>query len=301
MTPDDPASSDPDDLDVEVFSSGSWPRRSPLATLWGSNVSFGDPKPDWAKAAAYLTRAMERHRSAADAYAKALLMDAEIDVLNSTTSALERSIEELGLARAMLSEEKRSDLAGRLGDWYGDDDEEPDWVAADDEPSTETAPPDSEIPVTVPLGIDLGDDRTAVRLRDARVFSRGVVVTADLLLRRPAGMTDGERRALEERFSEAVHDSDASWSPSSVDTEADTEADSEAGTDAQFLSGNVIAYRHAAIAWCEYWVETRESTGTIDFTILDPLSPGVDRRNVSLDAAVIADARSRVISATTGA
>jgi hypothetical protein len=53
-------------------------------------------------------------------------------------------------------------------------------------------------------------------------------------------------------------------------------------------------------AWCEYWVETHESTGTLEFSVQDPFSTGVGRRRVSLDAAVIADARSRVISATTG-
>jgi hypothetical protein len=244
--PDEPR----DDEDgIEVFAAGPWSNVSPLATLWGSNAVLGE-RPDWATAATYLTRAMERHRSAADVYAKALLMDVGIAELNRATEDLEGSISALGFARLMLRDESErppwsigSDTA------YGDDE----WL--DDNLDVEdTTPSEAEVPVAVELGTVLHDGHVSVRTRQALVYSTGFVLTLDIAMRAPTDFTREERHAVDTAFNDLAEK---------------ISVDPASGLEASPHSGWCRVFHRSAVGWGEVWVEGEPAGGPIEFRLSD--------------------------------
>lgn len=285
-------SDEPDD-GIELFAAGSWPNTSPLATLWGTNATLGE-RPDWATAARFLSRAMERHRAAAEAFAKALLTDAEIGDLNQATADLEETIVSLGIARSMLASDpgafpvRRSEGGSSDQDAAGDDLEWHIGFAEYNEYADDILPPLFELPVSLPLGVSLlHDDDTTVRVRDARVYSDGLLVTVDVAIRRAHELTPAERMELENALEDVLGE------------DIDEDEEGEAHTHPALISATARATSYACVAQWEYWVARGEHIDD-EFVLRNPLGNGDDFWRVGINDALIDEARSRVVDLRSG-
>lgn len=292
MTIEQPDEPEDDGQEAEVFSTGSWPDVSPLASLWGTNARLGE-RPDWATAAAFLTKAVERHRAAADGYARALLTDADIADLNSATVALEETIVTLGLARTMLASdpgpfptietehESVSDhSAGDDIEWHiGFAESDVDRGFDDDDDNTDILPPFFELPVTIALGVALVDEaETVVRLRDAHVYRDGLLVTVDVAVRSTRDMSPEQGRRLDSRLWDVL----------------DEDEPTSARDASRLISSSSRITARGGVAQWEYWVPRPELT-TTGLRLRNPFSDGHEFWHVAVDGDLIDEARARVI------
>lgn len=257
----------------EIFASASWPSTGPIAPLWESSVVFADGPPDRETATSFISAAVERHRLSAEAFAEALLADAGREHLDQVTVELQESIVDLGLARAILT------TGSEVG--QGEDDGWRIGFAGYAEYADGILPPLFELPVSLPLAIDLlGTDDTTVRARDIHVYSDGLLVTVDVAVTRAHEMPPEERFELEQDLSDVTDDPEDPEDPPRLES-------------SRLLAASARATAHACVAQWDYWVPIDRIDDGLQ--LRNPLRRGDGSWHLAVDLEQIEAARSRVV------
>ncbi|RUQ99069.1 hypothetical protein ELQ94_12190 [Labedella endophytica] len=135
--------------------------------------------------------------------------------------------------------------------------------------------------MTLAPDIVLVDSSTTVRVRDVRVYTKGVLLTLDIAMRSESGWNTREEIDLTQRFSDSHLDEHHSFGGEQPGPE--------------LTDSRVETFDRALVGWRQYWVDTRDAVEPVVIRIKNPLDESADDWLVPLDMSVLAHARERVI------